>query len=167
MATKVPIRRGALTRAENKSGHKFILVIALIVVFALGLYDGGAGLLQKHVFPKRYWTKQLGPLQDELQRFNKLAADNAVLLGQADLKAKLAVAQVLQDGGYSQAVIDTNKDEIEKTKHVIAAMSVTEAKKIAGYLEELICHTQGKLVEAGRQLGKREGKPRVVKEDEL
>ena len=167
MATKVQIRRKPLPKPENTSGHKVLPIIALIAAFALGVYDGGAGLLQKHVFSKRYWTKQLGPLQEELQRYNELSADNAVLLGEAKMKAKFAVAQVLRKGGYSQEVLDANRDEIEKTEREIEAMCLRDAKDIAGHLDKLIGYTQGQLAEAASELGKRQGKPRIVRVGEL
>ena len=157
MAKKVPIRRGTLTGPEKRPGHKVLLAVAVIAAFALGAYSEDAGRLQKHVFPKRYWSRQIKTLQDDLQHYNKLAADNLVLLREANMKAKLAVGQVLHDTGYSQEVIDANRDEIEETERDIAAMYLKDAREIAGYLDELMRYTQGKLAEAARELGKRQG----------
>ncbi len=140
--------------ANNEAGRVILFAAAVIAMFALGAYDGGSGLLQRHVFPKRYWSKDVRALQDELRRYNKLAADNAVLFGQANMKAKFAVAQVLHERSYSQEVIDANRNEIEKTEHEIAAMSVTDAREITGHLEDLIRYIQGKLAETTRELSK-------------
>jgi hypothetical protein len=107
------------------------------------------------VFPKRYWSKEVRALQEELQNYNKTTADNAVLFGQADMKAKFAVAQVLRENSYSQEVIDGNRNEIEKTELEISAMCLTDAKEIAEHLKELIRSVQAKLAEATRELSKR------------
>jgi len=167
MPSKVQIRRGPLPGPGNTTGLKVLPIIALIAAFALGAYDGGAGLIQKHLLRKRYWTTQLGPLQDELQRYNKLAAENAELLGEANMKAKSAVTQVLQKGAYSQEVIAANRDEIEKTEREIEEMCLKDAKDIAGPLEKLIGYTQGQLAEAESELGKRHEKQRIVRAGEL
>ena len=140
---------------NNEEGRVVLTAIAVIAIFALGAYDGGSGVLQKRVFPKRYWSRQVRTLRDELQRYNKLAADNAVLFGQADMKAKFAVAQVLRENSYSQEVIDENRNEIEKTELEISAMCLTDAKEIAELLKELIPSVQAKLAEATRELSKR------------
>jgi hypothetical protein len=140
---------------NNEAERVILLAAALIATFALGAYDGGSGLLQRYVFPKRYWSKEVRTLQEELQNYNKLSADNAVLFGQADMKAKFAVAQVLRENRYSQEVIDGNRNEIEKAELGISAMCLTDAKEIAKHLKELIRSVQAKLAEATRELSKR------------
>jgi len=140
---------------NNEAGRVIFSAIALIAAFALGAYDGGSGLLQRYVFPKRYWSKEVRAFQEELQNYNKLTADNAVLFGQAHMKAKFAVAQVLRENSYSQEVIDGNRDEIENTELEISAMCLTHAKEIAEHLKELIPSVQAKLTEATRELSKR------------
>jgi len=141
--------------ANTEDGRVIFLVIALIAALAFGAYDGGSGGLQRYVFPKRYWSKEVRALQDELQRYNKLAADNAVLLGQSDMKARVAVGHMLDETSCSQEVIDANRNEIEKAEREIAAIYLTNAKEMAGHLEELIRYTQGKLAEAAQELSKR------------
>ena len=71
---------------------------------------------------------------------------------QAELKAKLAVAQELHDRSYSQEIIDTNREMIGETENEIEAIYIKDVKETLSYFNELISQTEVKLTEAKQEL---------------
>ena len=87
-------------------------------------------------------------------KYNKMAHDDTVLLKQAELKAKLTVAQELYDRSHSQEMLDTNRGTIEETEDEIEAMFIKDVKETLFYLDKLISQTEAKLGAAERELAR-------------
>ena len=115
---------------------------------------GESDLFQRYAFPQRYWSEQVRSLQEKLVKYKKMAHDDAVLLKQAELKAKLAVAQELYDRSYSQEMLDTNRSSIEETEDEIEAMYIKDVKETLSYLNRLISQTEAKLSVAEQELAR-------------
>ncbi len=139
---------------RNEQGGVILPLITLIVVFAAGVLVGESDIFQRYAFPKRYWSDQVRSLQENLVQYKKMAHDDSVLLKQAELKAKLAVAQQIYDQNYSQEVIDTNRQTIDDTENEIEAMYIKDVKETLTYLNTLISQTEAELTEAKQELAR-------------
>jgi hypothetical protein len=144
---------GAALRGER--GGVVLPLITLIVVFAAGILVGDSDVFQRYAFPKRYWSEQVRSLQENLVKYKKMAHDDAVLLKQAELKAKLAVAQEIYDRRYAQEIIDTHQETIDEAENEIEAMYIKDVKETLSYLNELISQTKMRLAEAKQELASR------------
>ena len=150
-----PFKRGKLRPAwRNEQGGIVLPLITLIVVFVAGVLVGDSDIFQQYVFPKRYWSEQVRSLQEKLVKYKKMALDDAVMLKQAELKSKLAVAQELYDRSYTQEMIDRNREMIGETENEIEAMYIKDVKDTLFYLNELISRTEAKLTEATQALAR-------------
>ncbi len=129
-------------------------LITLIVVFVAGILVGDSELFQRYAFPERYWSEQVRALQERLVKYKKMAHDDAVLLKQAELKAKLAVAQEIYDRRYGQEVIDANRKTIDEAEDQIEAMYINDVKETLSHLKELISQTEVNLTKAREQLAR-------------
>jgi hypothetical protein len=135
-------------------GGVVLPLIALIVVFGAGLLVGESDLFRRYAFPKRYWSEQVRSLQEKLVKYKKMAHDDTLLLKQAELKAKLAVAQELYDRSYSRETLDTNRGAIEEAEDEIEAMYIKDVKETLAYLDKLISQTEAQLGAAERELAR-------------
>ena len=148
-----PVDGSKITPPRTRERGGIVLpLITLIVVFGAGILVGESDLLHRYVFPQRYWSKQVRSLQEKLVKYKKMAHDDAVLLKQAELKAKLAVAQELYDRSYSQEMLDMNRSSIEETEDEIEAMYIKDVKETLSYLNRLISQTEAKLSVAEQEL---------------
>jgi hypothetical protein len=138
----------------GEQGGIVLPLITLIVVFVAGILVGESDVFERHAFPKRYWSDQVRSLQEKLVKYKKMAHDDSVLLKQAELKAKLAVAQEIYDRKYSQEVIDTNRTTIDETEDEIEAMYIKDVKETLAYLNKLITQTEAKLTQAKQELAR-------------
>ena len=136
----------------GEQGGIILPLMTLIVVFVAGILVGDSDVFQRYAFPKRYWSDQVRSLQENLVKYKKMAHDDSLLLKQAELKAKLAVAQEIYDRKYSQEIIDKNRDAIDETENEIEAMYIKDVKETLTYLNELISQTKVKLTEAKQEL---------------
>lgn len=149
----LPSDRNRLRPAlRGEQGGVVLPLITLIVVFVAGILVGDSDVFQRYAFPKRYWSDQVRSLQENLVKYKKMAHDDSLLLKQAELKAKLAVAQEIYDRKYSQEIIDKNRDAIDETENEIEAMYIKDVKETLTYLNELISQTKVKLTEAKQEL---------------
>jgi hypothetical protein len=139
---------------RGEQGGVVLPLLTLIVVFVAGILVGESDVFQRHAFPKRYWSEQVRSLQEKLVKYKKMAHDDAILLKQAELKAKLAVAQEIYDRKYSQEIIDTNRKTIDEAENEIEAMYIKDVEETLTYLNELISQTEVKLTEAKRELAR-------------
>ena len=137
---------------RGEQGGVVLPLITLIVVFVAGILVGDSDVFQRYAFPKRYWSDQVRSLQENLVKYKQMAHDDSLLLKQAELKAKLAVAQEIYDRKYSQEIIDKNRDAIDETENEIEAMYIKDVKETLTYLNELISQTKVKLTEAKQEL---------------
>ena len=136
----------------RERGGVVLPLITLIVVFGAGMLVGESDLFHRYAFPQRYWSEQVRSLQEKLVKYKKMAHDDAVLLKQSELKAKLAVAQELYDRSYSQEMLDMNRSSIEETEDEIEAMYIKDVKETLSYLNRLISQTEAKLSVAEQEL---------------
>jgi len=137
---------------RGEQGGVVLPLITLIVVFVAGILVGDSDVFQRYAFPKRYWSDQVRSLQENLVKYKQMAHDDSLLLKQAELKAKLAVAQEIYDRKYSQEIIDKNRDTIDETENEIEAMYIKDVKETLTYMNELISQTKVKLTEAKQEL---------------